>query len=306
MKAEKINFHGWENCYRLTDGRLEMIVTTDVGPRVVYFGLVGTWNEMCEYPEMQGKTGGDEWRIYGGHRLWHAPEDPVRTYYPDNFPIQIMIEGDTATLSQPVEKTTGIEKQIAITFLPESKGVQLTHRLTNHNLWAVTLAPWALTVMATGGRVILPLPPRGSHPQDLLPANTMTFWPYTDMSDARWTWGRKYVMLRQDPQAELPQKIGAMILDGWVGYARKGHLFVKTFRYQPGAVYPDWGCSVETFTNAEMLEVETVGPVTTLAPGKMVEHVECWSLFDGVPVPEKDADIDQYVLPKVAEAARPA
>ncbi|HEY9078101.1 MAG TPA: hypothetical protein VIO61_16315 [Anaerolineaceae bacterium] len=306
MKAEKINFHGWENCYRLTDGRLEMIVTTDVGPRVVYFGLVGTWNEMCEYPEMQGKTGGDEWRIYGGHRLWHAPEDPVRTYYPDNFPIQIMIEGDTATLSQPVEKTTGIEKQIAITFLPESKGVQLTHRLTNHNLWAVTLAPWALTVMATGGRVILPLPPRGSHPQDLLPANTMTFWPYTDMSDARWTWGRKYVMLRQDPQAVLPQKIGAMILDGWVGYARKGHLFVKTFRYQPGAVYPDWGCSVETFTNAEMLEVETVGPVTTLAPGKMVEHIECWSLFDGVPVPETDADIDQYVLPKVAEAARPA
>ena len=27
-----------------------------------------------EYDEQMGKTGGDEWRIYGGHRLWIAPE----------------------------------------------------------------------------------------------------------------------------------------------------------------------------------------------------------------------------------------
>ena len=30
----------------------------------------------------KGKTGGSEWHIYGGHRLWHAPEVMPRTYYP--------------------------------------------------------------------------------------------------------------------------------------------------------------------------------------------------------------------------------
>jgi hypothetical protein len=42
--------------------------------------------------------------------------------------------------------------------------------------------------------------------------------------------------------------------------------------------YPDFGCSVEIFTNAAMLEVETLGPLTTLEPGSAVEHIEQWSL----------------------------
>ena len=59
-------------------------------------------------------------------------------------------------------------------------------------------APWALSVMDTGGTAIIPLPPRGSHEDNLLPANSMTFWAYTDMADPRWTWGEKYLLLRQD------------------------------------------------------------------------------------------------------------
>jgi hypothetical protein len=173
------------------------------------------------------------------------------------------------------------------------------HRLRNHNLWAVELAPWALTVMAQGGRAIIPLPPRGSHPKDLLPANTLTLWAYTDMSDPRWTWGCKYILLRQDPAAATPQKIGAMVPDGWVAYANHGQLFVKKFAYQPDARYPDLGCPVETFTNADMLEVETVAPLVNLQPGAAIEHVEEWFLYGGVAAPENDADVEREVLPKI-------
>jgi hypothetical protein len=109
-------------------------------------------------------------------------------------------------------------------------------------------------------------------------------------------------MLRQDPKMEKPRKLGVKVLDGWVAYARNGHLFVKKFNYVPDATYPDLGCSVETFTDADMLEVETVGPFVSLQPGAAVEHVEHWFLFRDVPLPNDDADVDKNVMPKVKAA----
>jgi hypothetical protein len=166
-------------------------------------------------------------------------------------------------------------------------------------VWGVELAVWSLTVMAQGGKAIIPLPPRGSHPKDLAPANTLTMWAYTDMSDPRWTWGNKYIMLRQDAQAALPQKIGVQNQEDWAAYANKGQLFVKTFSYERGAMYPDGGCSIETFTNAEMLELESLGPMVYLEPKETAEHTEDWYLFKDVPLPANDADVDKYILPKV-------
>lgn len=295
----KVAYRGWKNCYRLDNGIIELIVTADVGPRVIRFGFVGAENEFAEYDDMVGRKGGTEWRIYGGHRLWHAPEAAPRTYYPDNQPVQVSKRGSVVHVVQPVEKTTGIQKEIDIRLSPRRARVQLTHRLRNTNPWAIDLSVWSLSVMAKAGCCIVPLPPRGSHPKDLPASSTLTLWAYTDLSDPRWTWGRKYVLLRQDPRAGDPQKIGAMVPDGWAAYARGGHLFVKRFPFVPGATYPDYGCNFETFTNEDMLEVESLGPLTRLAPGAVAEHVEDWSLFRGVPVPANDREVDRHVWPKV-------
>lgn len=302
ITVEKTNYRGWPNCYRMSNGVAELIVTTDVGPRIIRFGFINGENEFKEFDLQLGKTGGDQWLPYGGHRLWHAPEDPVRTYYPDNFPVQFEQHDGSVRFIQAPEKTTGIQKEIDVWMSPNDAHVRITHRLRNTNLWTVELAPWALSVMAPGGVGIFPLPPRGSHPKDLLPTSSMAVWAYTDMTDARWTWGTKYVLLRQDTQAKIPQKVGFMDTDGWEAYARNGHLFVKKFDYVNGARYPDFGCNAETFTNADMLEVETLGPVAPIEAGKAVEHVEHWFLFRDVPVPKNDADVDAYVLPKVREA----
>jgi hypothetical protein len=296
---EKIAYRGWPNCYRLANGIVDLIVTGDVGPRIIRFGFAGDVNEFKEYEALLGLTGGDEWRIYGGHRLWHGPEVSPRTYQPDNEPVRVAEHAGFVRVTQPTEAATGIQKEIDIYLAADRPHVRLVHRLRNTGLWAVELAPWALTVMAQGGKVIIPLPPRGSHPEALLPANSLTLWAYTDMSDPRWTWGRKYIMLRQDPAATQPQKAGVMVPDGWAAYANRGHLFVKKFAYVAGATYPDWGCSVETFTNADMLEVESLGPLISLQPGAVVEHVEEWRLYRDVPLPQTDADVDRDVAPRV-------
>jgi hypothetical protein len=299
---EKISYAGWENCYRLSNGTVELVVTADVGPRIIRFALEGGDNMFKEYADMVGKTGGTEWRIYGGHRLWHAPEAKPRCYSPDNLPVEVTESDGCVHVKQPVEPDTGIEKELDIKLAPQGSRVTVTHRLRNTLPRTLELAPWALTVMGTGAKAIIPHPPRGAQEVNLLPTSTLSLWAYTDMADPRWTWGQKYVMLQQDPSATEPQKLGLMVPEGWAAAARLGNLFVKRFHHDSCAVYPDGGCNVETYTNPDMLELETVGPMAKLEPGCAVEHVEDWFLFEGVASPATDEDIDRDVLPRVAEA----
>lgn len=297
LDVQQVNFHGWPNCLQLDNGRVHLIATTDVGPRVIYFGLADRWNEFAEFGDDLGKTGGDGWRLYGGHRLWHAPEEKPRTYYPDNRPVDFEIRPDGLLLRQQVEETTGIRKEIEISLPAAAAEVRLVHRLGNEGVWPVELAPWALSVMAPGGTAIVPLPPRGSHEEHLQPSSTISLWPYTDLSDGRWLWGREFVLLRQDEHRPSPQKIGFAHSPGWGGYWRSGHLFVKRFTHRHGGTYPDLGSSFELFTNDLILELESLGPLVRLAPGEVVEHVETWQLFEDVPAVHTEADVRAHVLP---------
>jgi hypothetical protein len=299
---ERVTYRGWPRCYRMSNDLIELVVTADVGPRIIRFGFTGQSNEFKEFTETLGLVGGNEWRIYGGHRLWHAPEASPRTYFPDNEPVQAEQHDGFVRIVQPTEPTTGVQKEIDLRLSPGTPHATVIGRLRNESLWPVELAPWSLSVMAQGGVAILPLPPRGSHAENLQPASTLTLWAYTNMSDPRWTWGEKYVLLRQDPGIVAPQKIGASVPDGWVAYARDSHLFVKTFGYIPGASYPDLGCSAEIFTNADFLEVESLAPLVKLQPGAAVEQVEHWFLFHGVTMPDNDADVETHILPHIRRA----
>ena len=315
-KMEKVAYGGWPNCIRMANDAVELIATTDVGPRIIRFGFVGKENELFEDPEQMGKTNSSEWLAFGGHRLWLAPEAKPRSYFPDSQPVKSVRKGNTLRLIQPVETTNGIEKEIEITLEPKGSHVTAVHKLTNHNLWDVELAPWTLTVMAPKGKAIFPAEPYSPHPdipdfpgqvidkKFYLPTRTLVLWSYTNLQDPRWVFTSKYLILKQDPKATKPLKIGMSNRQDWAAYLRARHLFVKKVVYQEGATYPDHGCSFETFTNAAMLELESVGPMVKLPPGGSVTHREDWFLFDGVEAKDTDASIDAAVLPKVASAMK--
>jgi hypothetical protein len=278
LRIEKTDYKGWKDCYLLTNDIVELIAVADIGPRIIRFGFVGGENQFVEMEETLGLTGGEEWRRYGGHRLWHAPEAQPRTYYPDNHPVPARIESDRLILSQDVEQTTGVKKEIEISLDPSKPKVELVHRLHNHNIWPIEIAPWALTVMAAGGKAIVPLPPRGFHSENLLPTSSIAIWPYTNMSDPRWYWGNQFVFLDQDPSKPSPQKVGFYVVDGWVGYLREGVLFLKLFEFDPQVNYPDRNSNFELFTNDQILELETMGGLVTLAPEEHVSQKETWLL----------------------------
>ncbi len=282
FSREEIEYGGWEGCIRLTNGTVEAVLTTAVGPRVIRYGLAGGANELFEDEADRGRTGGEEWRLYGGHRLWHSPEDRFRTYQPDNRPLAVREIPGGAALRQPVEEATGIEKELEVTLAPSGSRLTLLHRLTNRGPWPVEPAAWAITVMAPGGREVIPQPEPA---EGLLPDRLLALWPYSRLDDPRLVLAGRFILLRQDGQAAGPIKLGLPNYPGWAGYFNRGRFFRKLHRHLPGARYPDFGCSYETYANAAMLEMESLSPLVPLSPGDSVEHREEWELFPDVPFP---------------------
>lgn len=300
VTVEKIVYRGWPNCYRIADETVEVVVTADVGPRIIRCGFIGESNCLAEMEEQVGLTGGNEWRMYGGHRLWHSPEAVPRTYSPDNEQVEVVSLSDGLELRQKIEPETGIAKSLRVTLNPETHQFTVEHRLVNQGLWPVTLAPWAITVMRTGGVAVFPQV-REALNGPLLSNRVLALWPYTDMNDSRVTWGSRYIILRQDVAKENPFKFGISAPEGWMGYLNDGFLFVKRHRYQTGAVYPDGGVNIETYTNHAFLELESLGPLETLEPGNAVELTEVWALFKDVPPVNNEADVEQNILPYITD-----
>lgn len=297
VEITQVPYAGWPHCYRVTNGQIELIATTDVGPRIIRLGFLGEENEFAEFKDQVGRTGGGEWRIYGGHRLWHSPEARTRTYIPDNSPIEAFVEGKRLRLVQPTEPETRVQKEIWIELEEERPRARILHILHNRGLWPIELAPWALSVMAPGGQAVIPHTQK-AHPDRLLPNRAVVLWPYTDMQDPRVHWGTRYLILRQDSTRSQPFKIGMTVYDGWCAYYRRGHCFIKKFSYQEGSTYADYGANVETYTNAEMLELETLGPLARLEPGESTEHWEEWRLVKVGEVTDEPS-IEREILPQV-------
>jgi hypothetical protein len=209
----------------------------------------------------------------------------------------------------PPETEYGVQKVMTLKLDPKSTRVQVTLTVTNIGTGPTDLAPWGPTVMAPGGVEVIPLPKKAPHPghvsnakspADYGPNQEFILWPYFDFADTRWTFGAKYLFLRQDVN-KGPTKIGLAHREGWVGYVNSGTLFVKRFDYREGATYPDRGTRYQTFSNEDMLEMETCGELVTLKPGESASLVESWELFGGVPDVRTEADAERWVKPLAGE-----
>jgi hypothetical protein len=295
---EQIPYLGLPNCYRLTNGDVEVVVATDVGPRILRYGFPGEANVLGEVPEAAKTTALGEWKPWGGHRLWAAPEAVPRTYHPDNAPVELSGSGLSARLAGPVEAVTGLRKEVTVALSEAGADAVVTHRVWNLGLWPVDVAPWALTVVRGGGFAVIPQEPYAPHGDEtLLPVRSVALWSYSDLGDPRFGYSRKYVFVRCDPAVGSAVKLGLSNSLGWLAYALDGTVFVKRFAYDRAAAYPDLGCNAEVFTAGGYMELESLGPLSRLEPGAAVEHVERWSLDHTGDVAPDEASVDAALGP---------
>jgi len=279
--VEKIQYENLSNCIRLTNGKIEVVVTTDVGPRIVGYSFVGGENILGSHPEAKVETKLGEFRPYGGHRLWIAPENMPNSYAPDNAPVEYFFdEGkNSIRLVQPVESVTQTQKEITVTLDKTGSGVSINHKITNFGTETVEIAAWALTIMHGGGNCEIPNEPFAPYGgETLLPVRTLTVWSYTDLSDSRWSFDREFIRLRVDENKTEPQKIGVLNKQGWAKYRLKELIFTKRFDFQENKVYPDMNSNTELYTAGSFVEIESLAPLEKLKPGESTEHIEYWQL----------------------------
>lgn len=286
IEKKEIYYKSFGRCLEITNSIVRLAVTLDFGPRIIRYSFLDGKNIMFEDTKKTfGETNSDMemvygtdamWKIYGGHRLWIAPEDRLRTYYPDNAAITYKLTNTGAVFSPPIQSWTGYGYTFRIDMRDNSSDVIIEHCVTNHGSSNVELSLWPITVLSPGGVEIVPQPTKNT---GYAPRTHLTFWDYVKMTDKRLTWLDKYIILKQDSKSVGNMKFGINSEHGFAMYFNHGNLFVKQFAVNPNGNYPDGGMSFETFTNPLFLEMESLGELKSLSPGETTVHTENWSLY---------------------------
>ena len=320
MKTREVG--EYKNCVELKSGDFTIAVTKDFGPRVIGGWIKGSdniFNVMAPTPMKTVNTG---FTLYGGHRLWISPEVAPRTYAPDNTPVEVKKISNGFEFKAAPEAISGVQKSIKITKeKTEKNSFLLEHIITNCGQWDITIAAWALSIMAPGGITIIPQS-RDTRFDPFTPDRTLVLWPYTSTADKRLSLEDEYIFLRQDKNATGNAKIGFYTDDGWIAYVNNGVALVKfveprLFRlrtpmvhngmevvkfvdvYDRAAPYSDNGCNVEAYTCKTFSEIETLSPLLTLAPGDTIVHDEYWQAIAGLPEIKNSSDVKKYLEPKL-------
>ncbi|GBC99059.1 hypothetical protein HRbin17_01580 [bacterium HR17] len=317
VKVEQVNYRGWARTLKLSNGLVEVYVTTDVGPRIIDFRPVGGNNIFHVRADEVGKAGEKEFKLRGGWRPWLAPEVYHITWFPDNVPCKVeRLRGGGLRVYGPREPNSGIQKIVEVRLYPDKPCVRVTMRLRNVWRRPVTYAAWSLPVMKPGGRAIVPLDV--GNLAAFADIRRIVLWSYANPTDPRFSFFNRLIVV---DQAKVPPrekvvgtyrvsatvtnqrhndeaKIGTDTKQGWVAYyhPKDRVLFVKRFPVNPKGVYPDGGCTVEVYSCQEFIEVECLSHFVTIRPGsEFVFPMEFW-LFKNV---DDVGDTEDVVLQRL-------
>jgi hypothetical protein len=271
--------HAGHRGVELVELGVRMIVLYSIGPRIAWFGLRDRENVL--YWDAAGEHRRGDWRLYGGHRLWITrplADESEEIYEPDNAPCRLEPLGGGVRITSPRSRLA-LEKTLAIT----ASGGRWTieHRLRNAGELLWSGGAWALTCTAPGASTRYRIPLGGG------PAG----WDATTIVIPT-RWGGSHTSRLDDPQIALtadameirPQEDeGKRML-----LAPKGRLemhdpergsFCKHAAFDPEASYPV-GTNLAVYIGPRrfMVELETMSPLRTLAPGATLAHVETWTI----------------------------
>jgi hypothetical protein len=291
MQVSKASTYAGFECTKIENDTLALWVTTTVGPRIIGLQLTAGNNLFAELPDATIECPGvGEYQLRGGHRLWHAPEEPGRTYLPDDDPLQVAESAGSIKFTQPVEPQTGVEKSIVINLPDQQAQVMVEHHLKNCGSQTVELAAWAITQLKPGGVAVLPQVQDPVDEHGLLPNRQIALWPYTDAGSQYLIWGDRFIFIQSRMEAGA-LKIGYPNPSGWIGYLQEKTLFIKKAAFLPDRSYYDFHSSSECYCNPFFLELETLGPRTRLEPGESLSHLETWHIYDQVDIRFSEASV---------------
>ncbi len=277
MKTSFRNYKHFGDCLWLEHGTWEMGIPLSFGLRILFFARVGQENVFFEQPaDADYLTTPEGWRIYGGTRLWFAPESEHPLYQPEGQPISYAWVNGTLVLTQNEDTTLHLVKQIEISEAEDESSVAIRYRVTNTGSDPLAGAPWAVSVMRGGGVFTAPFAAETNEISDK-PERILSLWNTTSLGDERLTFTDHAVAIRQKP-LDAYFKLGFYSAAMTGSYTLPEQTFTKEFPVSKEEMYPDGGVNLEIFCCRWMLEFETLAPMSILLPGESAEHTERWTV----------------------------
>jgi hypothetical protein len=263
-------------CLCITNHTVELKIPLQYGIRIISFALKGRENIFYEQPSGEKELSTPEgWRIYGGHRIWVAPESN-KTYYPDNQPIAYSLNDDVLCVEQPVDEYLNIIKTLEVKFDKDPACVWLRHKIKNVSKSYKKLGIWTISAMAYGA--VLSVPFAGVQ-GGYSPQRFMSLWGNTDICDPRLCYEADKVVFRHDDYSKY-FKMGLWCQSGEAHCISRGQVLEKRFDVFANQLYPDNHVNVEVFQCKQMMEFEVLSPLVELAPNEEVTHLERWRITD--------------------------
>ncbi len=265
----------WGRVLWLSDGAVQLGVALDFGIRVVHLSCVGCENLFYVQPQdlSDGFVTDSGWKLYGGHRIWMAPESD-KTYCPDNDPVCWEETASGVLITQKPDPLLGICKRLEISFLPDG-GIALHQSIENVSDGAMDGASWGVNTLDGGGTAVISF--TNDNRFGYKPHRVVSLWADTNLQDPRLSFEKHRLTAKHMP---LPDylKLGLYCIDGKAVFENKGQRLTICFDAHSLEKHPDNGCNFELYMCSRFMELETLGVKVHLLPGETTGHTERWYL----------------------------
>ena len=264
----------WGKVLWITTDYAQVGVALDFGIRVVHLSCPGMENLFYEQPAdcSDGNATPQGWKLYGGHRMWMAPEGDW-SYYPDNEQVTYTVSENTVLIEQKTDPWTGQKKLLKLDFRKDS--LVVGNIFINDTDKEMTGAAWGVNTLDGGGVARIDFV--GTDPGDYTPRRVVSLWADTSVHDPRLQFTKNSLTATHMPLDDY-FKMGLYCDPGKAVFENKGQRFTLTFGAFGIENHPDNGCNFELYLAKDFMELESLGVVTTLRPGEAATHTETWKL----------------------------
>jgi hypothetical protein len=277
-----ISYHGWRDCYLMSNGQAEVVVVPAVG-RVMQFRFAGDEDgPFFENRALDGKRpnpDSTEWANFGGDKTWPAPQGQWkkiigREWPPpaafDAMPVEASAVGDLVELTSALDPSFGIRATRRISLNPVRPVLTITTTYSKVKGDPIKVGVWVITQLRDPERAFMILPRKSQFPQGY---NLQMGGPPKDVVF-------KDGMLSLVRDSKNSVKIGS---DASTLVWMDKHYVVRIDSPRMGKKqYPNQGSSAEIYTNPDPLpyvELETEGPLQTLKLGDRIERTNTYTLM---------------------------
>ena len=309
-QTEKISYRGYEDCYRISNDSVEVIIVAGAGARILRYSLKDR-NIIYEDPALDGKTLEDFLKKSFGPD--GARFDVRGVTSPGNKRDTLWIGPYTAEITgnYSVKTTSMVDHNMGIDITREffldsiSSHLLIRQTMTNKSNLETNWYFWGRIFSPIGGKIIIPLNPNSKfgsrwgyyNGSDFISENAQD--PLIETSDS-------LLFYRADITGTR-KRYGIDSDQGLIIYGYNEQLYVIKFNIDLSKTYlTESGETIIVFTDGELLvELEPTSPVAKLNPGESFTFEENWWLFSYPEAQTKDFDGPEAVSFVMSNAVAP-